>query len=69
MRHVVKHDNDNSDNEDDDEVMPMTKNMMLMRIMGMNMSRTTKGTTLMMYLHYLNHHFDALNYRNIGKHW
>ena len=49
MRHVVKHDNDNSDNEDDDEVMPMTKNMMLMRIMGMNMSRTTKGTTLMMY--------------------
>ena len=50
MRHVVKHDNDNSDNEDDDEVMPMTKNMMLMRIMGMNMSRTIKGTTLMMYI-------------------
>ena len=49
MLSSIKHDNDNSDNEDDDEVMPMTKNMMLMRIMGMNMSRTIKGTTLMMY--------------------
>ena len=46
----AKHGMGDSDNEDeeDDEVMPMTKIMMLMRTMGMNMSRIMKGTTLMM---------------------
>ena len=48
MRHVAKHDNDDSDNEDDGEVMRMMKIMMLMRMMGKNMSRIMKGTTLMM---------------------
>ena len=43
----AKHDMGDSDNEDD-EVMPMMKIMMLMRMMGMNMSRTMKGTTFMM---------------------